>query len=201
METSKTSKAADTAAGADTKNAGFSRECKCYGSWKIFIFSKEWCLLLISNELKGISKTSKKRKRKRKKPQKDKGISVQQISWIFCCIQHTLRRQDISYGSLCVFLKLRKSIISRQLFLRCLCLCASYSSWLLNVGPVAATGCSTRAEKPTECPRGHWRVMVLEESEAKPSQAQGCLLCHWQGATGRWGEQLRVKSQASSQIN
>lgn len=83
------------------------------------------------------------------KSQKEEGISVQQTSQIFCCIQHIRRRQGISYGSLHSYLKPRRqSSISRQLFLRCLCQPASYSSWLLSLGPFAATGCRARAEKP-----------------------------------------------------
>lgn len=149
METSKTSKAADTAAGADTENAGISRECKYYGSWKIFICFKRMVSFIHYKWIKRNIQNKKTNKHRRgKNHRRTKEISVQQTSWIFCCIQHTLRRQDSSCGSLCGFLKLRQSIISQQLFLRCLCPSASYSSWLLNLGPIAATGCSTRAEKP-----------------------------------------------------
>lgn len=42
---------------------------------------------------------SKQTKTEREKSQKEEGINVQQTSQIFCCIQHILRRQDISYGS------------------------------------------------------------------------------------------------------
>lgn len=88
-------------------------------------------------------------KQRREKSQKEEGISVQQTSQIFCCIQHILGRQGISYGSLHSYLKPRRqSSIGRQLFLRCLCQRASYSSWLLSLGPFAATGCGARAEKP-----------------------------------------------------
>lgn len=153
VETSKISKAADTAAGADTENAGFSRECKDYGSWNIFICFKRTVASFISNELKWISKTSKQTKTEEGKI--TEGISVQQTSQIFCCIQHILRRQDISYGSLHGYLKPRRqSSISWQLFLRCLCQRASYSSQFLNPCPVAATGCGARAEKPAVSQRG-----------------------------------------------
>jgi len=62
VETSKASKAANTAAGADTENAGFRKECKIYGSWNICICFKTMVDSFISNKLKRISKISKQRR-------------------------------------------------------------------------------------------------------------------------------------------
>ena len=77
---------------------------------------------------------------------------------------------------------------------------ASYSSRFLNLGPVAATGCGARTEKPAQCPRGDWRILMLEKSEAKPSRAQGALLWHWQGARGMWEVSCREGSHRQAQV-
>lgn len=62
VETSKTSKAGDTAAGADTENAEFCGECKDCGSRTIFISFKWMVPSFLLNELKQIFKTSKQKK-------------------------------------------------------------------------------------------------------------------------------------------